>query len=93
MSDTVSDISKRCASLRSLLYSVEQSRSTARPTALPISVPRLPFAFIAHGFAWVLRAALGGLATFVEVGSTNVKEGPDFRPAPLNKSVVIIVGK
>lgn len=93
MSDTVSDISKRCASLRSLLYSVEQGRSTARLAPCQISVPRLPFAFIAHGFAWVLRAALGSLATFVEVGFTNIKEGPDFRPAPLNKSVIIVVGE
>ena len=50
-----------------------------------ISVSGLPFAFIAHGFALALRAALGGLATYVETISTYVKRGTSQDPAPLNK--------
>ena len=76
MSDTVSDISKRCASVPSLLYFAVQGRPAARHPPCPISMSRLPFAVVAHGHAWTLRAAEAAWPRLRKSFSANVKEGP-----------------
>ena len=88
MSDTVSDISKRCASLHSLPYSVEQGRSTARHEALPnlriLTAVRL----------WRLTAAPvcsappKRLGHICEISFRIYKKGTVKSPAPFNKNQI-----
>lgn len=95
MSDTVSDIWKRCVLLRSLPYSVEQGRSTARHPPCQISASWLTFADRgSRQRQGAPRRPADGLATFVEGGSTNVKMGQTFAwPLSIKSNVVIVVGE